>query len=138
MHWPRNCWILCVLPALAVFDCQKFNLGNFMRKTPVSVFAMTAFCAAFTLPVLAQDSGKEALYTRSLAASCAGCHGTDGKVVQGSTVTSLAGLDRAYFIAQMTAFKSGTRTATVMHQISKGFSDAQIASMAGYFSAQKK
>ena len=86
----------------------------------------------------AQTATKEALYVRSLAATCANCHGTDGKVVTGSPVTSLAGLDKSYFIAQMAAFKSGARTATVMHQISKGFNDAQIQALAGYFAEQKK
>jgi len=44
-------------------------------------------------------------------------------------------LPREYFIQQMQAYKDGSRKATVMHQLSKGFSDAQIASMADYFSA---
>jgi cytochrome c553 len=78
------------------------------------------------------------LYVKSLAATCANCHGTDGKAVEGSQVVSLAGLDKNYLIAQMTAFKTGTRPATVMHQLSKGYSDAQIETIATYFAAQKK
>ena len=35
----------------------------------------------------------------------------------------------------MQAFKTGQRTATVMHQIAKGFSDAQIDELAAYFAA---
>ena len=84
------------------------------------------------------DAGKETLYTKSLAATCANCHGSNGAAVAGSGVTSLAGLDMAYTIAQMKAFKTGTRPATVMHQISKGYSDAQIDVLATYFAAQKK
>jgi cytochrome subunit of sulfide dehydrogenase len=84
----------------------------------------------------AQD--KEALYVKSLAATCANCHGTNGKAVEGSSVVSIAGLDRAYMVAQMKAFKTGTRPATVMHQLSKGYSDAQIEVLATYFAAQKK
>jgi cytochrome c553 len=38
----------------------------------------------------------------------------------------------------MTAYKNGTRAATLMHQISKGYSDEQIAQLADYFAAQKK
>ena len=72
------------------------------------------------------------------AATCAHCHGTNGKAVDGSTVPSLAGLGKAYQIEQMKAFKAGTRSATIMHQISKGYSDAQIEALATYFSAQKK
>ena len=100
---------------------------------------LSVLCMLLAPAVQAQGAGsKEALYTRSLAATCANCHGTDGKVVTGSPVTSLAGLDKSYFLAQMAAFKSGARTATVMHQISKGFNDAQIQSLASYFAEQKK
>jgi sulfide dehydrogenase cytochrome subunit len=53
-------------------------------------------------------------------------------------VLPLAGLDKSYLVEQMKAFKSGARPATVMHQISKGYSDAQIDILAGYFAAQKK
>ena len=93
-------------------------------------FAGTAFAQA--------DAGKEALYVKSLAATCANCHGTNGKAVEGSSVVSIAGMDRTYMVAQMKAFKTGTRPATVMHQLSKGYSDAQIETMATYFAAQKK
>lgn len=86
----------------------------------------------------AQTAPAQALYNRSLAATCANCHGTDGRAVQGSSVLPLAGMDKNYLVAQMQAFKSGTRPATVMHQISKGYSDAQIDVLAGYFAAQKK
>jgi len=81
---------------------------------------------------------QQMLYVKSLAATCANCHGTDGKAVEGSQVVSLAGLDKNYHIAQMMAFKNGTRPATVMHQLSKGYSDAQIETIATYFAAQKK
>ena len=76
--------------------------------------------------------------TRSLAATCANCHGTQGRSAEGSSVTSLAGLDKTYIVAQMKAFQSGARPATVMHQLSKGYTDAQIDQIAGYFAAQKK
>jgi len=38
----------------------------------------------------------------------------------------------------MKAFKSGARPATVMHQLAKGYSDAQIEVIAAYFAAQKQ
>lgn len=90
-------------------------------------------------PAFAQThADKDALYIKSLAATCANCHGTNGKAVDGSSVVSIAGLDKAYTIAQMTAFKNGTRPATVMHQLAKGYSDAQIEQLATYFAALKK
>ncbi len=69
---------------------------------------------------------------RYLSAACANCHGTDGKAAGGGF--NLAGLPKDYIVEQMAAFKSGKRQATIMHQISKGYSDAQIAQMAEYFS----
>jgi cytochrome subunit of sulfide dehydrogenase len=74
---------------------------------------------------------------RALAANCAACHGTNGKSAAGSVVPGLAGRDAEYFVTQMANFKSGTRQATLMHQISKGYTDAEIKALADYFAAQK-
>ena len=35
-------------------------------------------------------------------------------------------------------FKSGAKPATIMHQLSKGYTDEQLAAIAGWFAAQKK
>jgi sulfide dehydrogenase cytochrome subunit len=107
-------------------------------KTSVSTAMLALGALAASSLSHAQTPTAQALYTRSLAATCANCHGTDGRAVQGSSVLPLAGLEKNYLIAQMQAFKTGTRPATVMHQISKGYSDAQIDILAGYFAAQKK
>ncbi len=74
---------------------------------------------------------------RYIAANCANCHGTDGRSAGGGGMPGLAGLSATYFVEQMNAFKSGARQATIMHQIAKGYTDAQIAGMAQYFAAQK-
>jgi cytochrome subunit of sulfide dehydrogenase len=74
---------------------------------------------------------------RSLAANCAACHGTNG-VSAGGAIAALAGMNKEYFVNQMKLFKEGKREATLMHQIAKGYSDAEIAALAQYFSEQKK
>ena len=79
----------------------------------------------------AQDA--PALRARSLAATCAQCHGTDGRAADGSAVPGLAGMPAATLIEQMNAFKSGARSGTVMPQLAKGFSEAQIAQLAAWF-----
>ena len=88
--------------------------------------------------VQANTQESEKLHQRTNAAMCANCHGSEGRTVENSAVPPLAGLPRDYLIQQMQAYKDGSRKATVMHQISKGFSDAQIASFADYFSAQAR
>ncbi|UUX95923.1 c-type cytochrome [Aquabacterium sp. J223] len=89
-------------------------------------------------PAMAQAAASAPLATRALAATCANCHGTDGRAVEQSTVPGLAGLPAPYLVEQMKAFKAGTRPATVMHQLARGYSDAQIEQIAAYFAAQKR
>lgn len=84
------------------------------------------------------NPARDALYVRSLAATCANCHGTNGKAVADSSVVTLAGMPKDYIVQQMKAFKTGTRPATVMHQLSKGYTDAQIEQIAVHFADQKK
>ncbi len=109
------------------------------KKTRFLALCMFAGWQLLMAPARAQaPADQQVLYTRALAATCANCHGTDGRAVEGSSVVSLAGLDRTYLIAQMQAFKTGARPATVMHQISKGYSETQIGIIASYFAAQKK
>ncbi|HTT10568.1 MAG TPA: c-type cytochrome [Burkholderiaceae bacterium] len=71
---------------------------------------------------------------RYVAANCANCHGTMGR--GGGAMPALAGLQKAYFLEQMRAFRDGKRPATVMQQIAKGYSDLQIEQLAGYFARQ--
>ena len=74
---------------------------------------------------------------RTLAAPCAICHGTEGRAAS-NDVVPLAGLPREHIATQMRAFRDGQRPATVMHQIAKGYSDAQIDALAAWFSSRKR
>jgi cytochrome subunit of sulfide dehydrogenase len=91
---------------------------------------------AQTQPPIPGDA--TALRVRALAATCANCHGTNGAAVPNANVPGLAGMPASYLIEQLKAFKSGARPATVMHQLAKGYSDAQIEQIAAYFAAQKR
>ena len=96
--------------------------------------ALTAWAIGSAASAFAVD--QTTLYTQSLAATCANCHGTQGKGVSEGSVPGLAGLKADYIEAQMKAFKSGERPATIMHQLAKGYSDEQIRRMAEYFASQ--
>lgn len=84
---------------------------------------------------LAKDPQR--LRTRALAATCAQCHGTDGHAVEGEALVRLAGLPKDYLFNQLLAFRTGQRPATIMHQITRGYSQEQLEEVAGYFAAQK-
>ncbi|GIL05688.1 MAG: hypothetical protein BroJett031_22080 [Betaproteobacteria bacterium] len=91
--------------------------------------------ALAALPALAH-AAQDPPQVRTLAGSCANCHGTAGRAV--GAMPSLAGLAPAYFVEQMRQFRDGRRPATVMHQIAKGYSDDEIALLAEFFARQPK
>ena len=99
----------------------------------LTIMASTAL-AALSLSAAAQDMTG----ARNLAAACAICHGTQGKPAPGAPLIPLAGLPRDHIATQMRAFRDGKRPATVMHQIAKGYTDAQIDAIAGWYAAQKR
>jgi cytochrome subunit of sulfide dehydrogenase len=89
--------------------------------------------------VLAAAAGANAQENgRNLAAGCAICHGTGGKPAPGAPLIPLAGLPSDHIATQMRAFRDGKRPATVMHQIAKGYTDAEIDAIAAWFAAQKR
>jgi sulfide dehydrogenase cytochrome subunit len=68
-------------------------------------------------------------------ASPANCHGTNG--VSRGGIESLAGKSKDDVVSKMQAFKTGTKPGTIMPQLAKGYTDAQIELAAGWFAAQK-
>ena len=83
---------------------------------------------------LALASGAASANGQRLYATCAACHGTSG-AGSGTTLPKLAGQPKEALIASMRAFKAGTRPATIMHQIAKGYTDEQIEQIAVFLAA---
>lgn len=95
----------------------------------VLAVAIAAVCA----PVAAQQA--DANFGRNLAAPCAVCHGTNGSNAGG--LPNLAGQPADYIAKQLRDFRDGKRPATIMHQISKGYTEPEIEALAAFFTAQK-
>jgi len=95
------------------------------------VLVASAFVGLATLALAARPALAQADAGRYVAANCANCHGTDG-VAKGA-MPSLAGQKKETIVEQVRAFRDGKRPATVMHQIAKGYTDAQIDAIADYF-----
>jgi len=88
--------------------------------------------AASASPAQAQDPDA----ARALAATCATCHGTEGRsVVNGPP--SLAGQNRQALLQALQDFRDGKRPATIMHQLAKGYTEAQFELLADYYAAIK-
>jgi cytochrome c553 len=71
----------------------------------------------------------------ALALSCAACHGTDGK--SPGAIPTLAGRPAKELKDALVGFKAGTRPATVMNRLAKGYTDQEIDALADYFSKRK-
>jgi cytochrome subunit of sulfide dehydrogenase len=83
----------------------------------------------------AQTPAMDMTLARNLAATCANCHGTNGNAR--GEMKPLAGLPAERIVALLGAYKSGAASATIMHQIAKGYTDDQIQLIAAFFAAQK-
>ena len=100
-----------------------------MKAILIGAGCITALLSA---PAVAQDPN----VARSLAATCFTCHGSDGRSV-GGVPPGLAGRDKAELLQTLKDFQSGKRPATIMHQHAKGYTDAQLEAIAGYFASVK-
>lgn len=101
-----------------------------MRTKTTTILALSLLGAA--APAFTADD----VNARNWAATCTGCHGTNGHSAGG--IPSVAGLDKAYIVKVMQEYKTGKRAATVMHQHAKGYTDEQIERIAAFFAAQPR
>lgn len=105
-----------------------------LKPLPWLARVAMASLAAASVSTSQADTGDTA--GRDLSASCAACHGTQGRTT--GEIPSLAGVDRDTILDRLGAFRTGTRSATVMHQHAKGYTEAELALIADYFSAQPR
>jgi len=68
-------------------------------------------------------------------ANCVNCHAEESRGK--SAIPNIAGRDKDYLETALRAFKDGSKQATIMHQLAKGYTDEEIAVLADYFSRQK-
>lgn len=97
----------------------------------------SALCLVGTVGVAQAAGQPDPNLARNLAATCANCHGTNGRAVAGAGNDALAGVDKDKLMQKLLDFRSGAKPATIMHQISKGYTEAQLELIAAYFAAQK-
>jgi sulfide dehydrogenase cytochrome subunit len=92
--------------------------------------------AALLLPMAASaELPAHVQQARSLAATCANCHGTQGHAR--GDMKPLAGMSADTMLAMLADFKNGKRPATVMHQIAKGYTEDQLRLIAQDLAAQR-
>jgi len=98
-----------------------------MPILPLRAVSLALFLTASGLaPALASGPAPLA------AEGCLGCHGPEGKGAIGGA--AIAGRDRAELIAIVKAFRANERAGTIMGRIARGYTDAEIESVAEHFS----
>ena len=105
-----------------------------MRIQLLNVPAMAIALAAANATV-AVGADTSATTGRDIAATCANCHGTDGR--SGGAIPAIAGQDKAYLVQQLKDFRDGKRPSTIMQQLAKGYTDEQIEAAAAYLASRK-
>ena len=110
-------------------------------KKAMTIIAIIGLLSPMIAFPAAADTTAYHVHIRSLAASCAACHGTQGNAVPAAngqeTTSALAGANKTDIIQKLQAFKSGERSATVMHRHAKGLTSEEITGLAEYFSMQQ-
>jgi len=66
---------------------------------------------------------------------CMGCHGKQG-ISRVASYPSIAGLEEAYLVAQLRAYRSGERENPMMNAMATNLSDEDIQLLSLYFSTQ--
>lgn len=102
-----------------------------MIKMLVFGFTFCAFGVGATAYGASAAQGK-----KQFEGTCAACHGMDGIGIA-PTYPNLAGQKDAYLIAQLKAFRNGSRKNPVMSPMAKDLTDAQIANLAAFLSGLK-
>ncbi len=92
-----------------------------------SALALALMAAQFSTTAQAEEPAP------LIAQGCAGCHGQAG--VGEGTIPPIAGFNRNLFIANWEAFRADQRPVTIMSRIARGYSDAEVAELADYFSS---
>ncbi|MEO6928108.1 MAG: c-type cytochrome [Casimicrobiaceae bacterium] len=89
------------------------------------------------LPWLAATAahGAGSMHARNLAATCTACHVKGG--AGAAAMRPLDGTDAARLRSALLAYKSGQRPGSVMPQLARGYSDAEISEIAAWFAAQQ-
>lgn len=95
--------------------------------------AALASALALAMPVSTAQA-QEDLAVAIKASSCNACHGPGGRSEAG--IPPLAGRNADEMFRAMTDFKSGTRTAYVMHHHTRGYSEDELRAIAAWFSRQ--
>lgn len=92
--------------------------------------------ALYTLGASSASAADMVAARSKVSALCQVCHGMDGVAIL-AEAANLSGQQRGYLVAQLRAYRSGSRKAPQMSIIAKSLTDADIENLAAWYSAIK-
>ncbi|GAA6186584.1 c-type cytochrome [Aliiglaciecola sp. NS0011-25] len=98
-----------------------------LKNVSLNIFLLVSFCL-----LTAQTSAADNIET--LTASCVACHGENGVAVANEW-PSLAGQKQGYLLAQLKAFKDGSRENMLMTGLLDTMSEQDLAKIAAHYSS---
>jgi cytochrome c553 len=99
-------------------------------------FVVATLCSALLVGASVATAAGDAAAGKAKSAVCAGCHGANG-ISAAPIYPNLAGQKEAYLVAQLKAFRDGTRANAIMAPMAKPLSDADIDNLAAYYASLK-
>ena len=94
------------------------------------IVVVSVFLGLSQWSALSAAQTADQLYKRGLAATCANCHGTDGKGVVDGGMPLINNLTSEQMLGKLKAYKSGALEGTIMPQIAKGYTDEHLITIA--------
>jgi cytochrome c553 len=104
-----------------------------MTGLPMSPFSLVLPALLFATAALAQQPPPKP----ARLGLCAACHGENG-IATAAGIPHLAAQDRAYLVAALRQYRSGERPAAAMRAASGALSDADIDTLADWYSAEPR
>lgn len=99
------------------------------------VLSLLILCTPLTIDAVAADEDEQLSRGGMLSASCAGCHGPDGR--SPGAIPGISGKNAEFIRAALEDFRSGKRASTVMGRHAKGYTDEEFALIADYLASRK-
>ena len=133
-HAPYLVRILAAYKSGAQTDIMMSSMAQALSDAEIQNLA--TYYAGLSCKQAPQKAAAEAVAAgKALAKNCAACHGETG-IASNPAWPSIAGQKPAYLTNVLKAFRAGLRKDPMMAGVVRGLSDADIASIAAYYSAQ--
>jgi len=116
-----------MFPVVTLFSKVRLFSEVTLNKRIVAA-ALLCFCVSGP-----SNAAGDAEAGKAASATCAGCHGADGKAIT-PDYPNLAGQHASYIAKQLTAYRDGERANQLMSPMAAALSDQNILDLAAYYS----